>query len=384
MEGSLSEQEIDALRERWQAEKTPALTLQLADAYRRRDQPARALEVLEAALEASPDHRAARVAKGRCHLDLDDAEAARAELSRVVISDPTHLLANKLLVEVHTRLGESQRARDRLDLFALLSGELEQVAELERLLGGEAADTGGTAAAPDEADGPLELPVAEAPDDVDAPLEMPVVEAPDEADTPLEVPAAAPDQVDEPFELPTAAAPGDVAEPFDLPAAEALGALEMESPGPTLPGPSAPRSGARHLEVEPFALDEPDLANYREALLSEGVFSRPVAWNGADSAAAGSEPAADAAPPTPTLTLGELYRKQGHYAEAAGIFRDVLEREPGNPQAARALVDLEKEQGWPLSAEDLLGGAGDPNAAGRIRSARDVLKRYRDRLRGEG
>ncbi len=319
MEGWLSEQEIDKLRERWEADGSPAVALRLAEEYRQLEQAARALEVLEASLETTPGHPAARIMKARCYLDLDQAEAARAELYRVVRADPSHLVANRLLVDVHARLGDPKRARDRLDFVAFLNGGEGGTAELERLLA---------------------------------------------------------DAIGEPFVLPSSAAPRG---------------LVMDSAGPTFPGRTraasrAPRAVARS-ESEPFRLSEPDPTSYLAALFGEGLFSRPGV-----PAATGSEPgalvgidpeAAGGQSPAPTLTLAELYRKQGHHEEAAGIFRAVLERQPGNLEAARALVDMQKEHSWPLSAEDLLGGEGDPNSSGG-RTAGQLLKRYRERLRGEG
>jgi predicted Zn-dependent protease len=317
MEGWLSELDIEALRERWQAERSPGLALRLADEYRRRDEPASALAVLEASLETNPEHVAARVAKGRCHLDLDQAEAARAELHRVVHVDPSHLVANRLLVAANARLGDAGRARDRLDFFAFLSGDAAEVGELERLL----ADAN--------------------------------------------------------------------REPFVLPPSDGAGELEMDTVGPAFPGRSG--SGARTVRVEvrssadPFPALELDAASYQAALFGEGVFA-PVA-GGASASGRGAvnegEPGlAGAERAAPTLTLAELYRKQGHVEEAAGIFREILERQPGNLEAARALVEMQKEQSWPLSAEDLLGGAGDPNpSVGR--TAGRLLQRYRERLRGE-
>ena len=47
-----------------------------------------------------------------------------------------------------------------------------------------------------------------------------------------------------------------------------------------------------------------------------------------------------------TLTLAEIYAKQGYLDEARDIYRAILEREPENETAQKALKELsgEKEQ----------------------------------------
>ena len=274
LEHPLAEREIDDLRASWEADRTPELTLELAAEYRRGAEPAKALEVLESGLENHPGDAATRVEKGRCHLELDQPAEAKRELTAVVVDDPAHLGANQLLARAHARLGELERARDRLDLAVLLGGE---AIDLENL--------------------------------------------------------TAP-----------AGAPGPVAEPVT---------------------PSA--------DPDPFVLldwIEFDEARYAAALFGGDVF----AVSRGESAAA-----APAQSPVPTLTLGELYRRQGHHDEAAGIFRQILERQPGNVEAARALAEMNKAESWPLSAEDLLGGAPELESGG---SRGELLRRYRDRLLG--
>ncbi len=310
------------------------MTLLLSDEYRQVGDLDGALGVLTAGLEESPDHVATRVAKGRCHLDLDDAVAAQRELSRVAIGDPTHALANKLLVEVHARLGDEERARDRLGLFSLLVGDAGEVAALERRI--QEGASGSPAAT----------------------VQMSV------------------ETGDEPFELP------------DTPAAPQL---TMDTSGPSYPGRPRPAAGVRiGEEAEPFVLEsllDLEPRGYFARLSSEGIF-RLGAASAVGSSAALSPPVESITPSadSPTVTLGELYRKQGHNQEAADIFRQILDRQPGNTEAAKALVDLEKQGDWPLSAEDLLGGSGDPNAprGGPSGSRDEVLKRYRERLRGQG
>ena len=50
----------------------------------------------------------------------------------MVGGDPTHLVANKLLVRIYLDLGNEKQARDRLDLYALLNESDPDIEQLER------------------------------------------------------------------------------------------------------------------------------------------------------------------------------------------------------------------------------------------------------------
>lgn len=74
----------------------------------------------------------------------------------------------------------------------------------------------------------------------------------------------------------------------------------------------------------------------------------------------------------PTATLGELYLRQGHYADAERIFRQILEREPSN---LAALAGLEEVRSRRRMAEARTGAGG---ISGRKVSA---LRSYLERLK---
>jgi thioredoxin-like negative regulator of GroEL len=112
---------VTDLHARWQTERSPQLTLQLAEEYRRADQVVKAIEVLRQGLEHHPSHIAARVALGRYLFDAGNADEAVTRLEEVVNEDPTHLVANKILVEAYLARGEVEKANDRLEFYALLT-----------------------------------------------------------------------------------------------------------------------------------------------------------------------------------------------------------------------------------------------------------------------
>jgi len=127
---------IDDLRQRWDEEPSPQLSLQLAEEYKRLDRRKDAVHVLSLALEEHPEHVAARVALGRFRLEMGEEEEARRLLEGVVNEDPTHLVASKLLVGLYLEGGEKKQARDRLDLYKLLNESDPEIEVLEARLSG--------------------------------------------------------------------------------------------------------------------------------------------------------------------------------------------------------------------------------------------------------
>ncbi|MFL6195243.1 MAG: tetratricopeptide repeat protein [Thermoanaerobaculia bacterium] len=90
-----------------------------------------------------------------------------------------------------------------------------------------------------------------------------------------------------------------------------------------------------------------------------------------------------------TVTLGQIYLRQGHLAEAARIFRDVLRREPENDAARQGLAQLAAvgAERRPLEARDLLAGyePGEEGGEAEVRARKAfLLNSYLQRLRRGG
>ena len=79
-----------------------------------------------------------------------------------------------------------------------------------------------------------------------------------------------------------------------------------------------------------------------------------------------------------TVTLGELYLKQGHLPEAASTFREVLEREPENLPARKGLEEVELQQAPQVGQTPEVAQSGEVES--KERKAR-ALKNYLRRLR---
>ncbi|HEY8020121.1 MAG TPA: tetratricopeptide repeat protein [Thermoanaerobaculia bacterium] len=411
-DGSMPDR-LAQLRGRWEADPASRIFLQLAEEYRHQGRLHEALGVLDEGLKEHPGYLSALVAKGRCLLELGQPEPAREVLERVVRQDATQMVANKLLVRTYLETGQAARARERLDLYSLLHDgdpEVEDLrARIQRLDGASAAASH-AAAAPERAD----------PDPSSAsPQTMANMDPTSQDDVfDLGAPTAAPSpKAEDVFELPHPAA-GQAAAPA-APAAAASAPAAMATPAPppdeNEPEPVAPG--------EPFAgLVSPAVRRrYLEALAAEGIFAfeLPAAWAPAapapTSAAppiaapsapepaleppvavsseppAPTEPAATAAPTAPaatadwpagsgvaTVTLGELYLRQGHAGEAERIFGEVLGREPDN---AAAHEGLERARGLssPVPAPP---ATPIPAPAGRRTKTIHMLNGYLDRIRG--
>src|SRR5262245_11945105 len=125
---------VTLLRNRWEADPSSRIFLQLAEEYRHQGRVKEALDVLDRGLKEHPGYLSALVAKGRCHLELAEPEPAKAVLERVVKQDATQMVANKLLVRAYLETGEPERARERLDLYSLLNDSDPEIEELRRRL----------------------------------------------------------------------------------------------------------------------------------------------------------------------------------------------------------------------------------------------------------
>jgi tetratricopeptide (TPR) repeat protein len=408
-DGAFSDR-LAQLRSRWEADPSSRVFLQLAEEYRHQGRIKDALAVLDRGLKEHPGYLSALVAKGRCHLELGEPEAARGVLERVVKQDATQMVANKLLVRAYLDTGEADKARERLDLYSLLNDSDPEIEELRRRL--RAMEQ------PPQALPTSDRPFAEAPppapggDVFDlgfAPPAPPSRRGGDDLFA-LDVPAAPPAPPTPP--APVAPPPAPAA-----PAVDRLAAEEPEAEGVIFPGLGSRESRSRYLSAlaaeglfafEPVAVPEaavpetqvedvpiglpswedpepireepePEPQPEPEALVFDLEATTP--W-----AAAEPMPDPAAAEPAATATLGEIYLRQGHLGEAKRIFDEVLRREPDSPAAREGLAQLasRRQERRPLEGRDLLAGYEPGEEGGEAEAkARTVflLNSYLTRLR---
>jgi tetratricopeptide (TPR) repeat protein len=391
---------LTQLRNRWESDPSSRIFLQLAEEYRHQGRVKEALNVLEKGLKEHPGYLSALVAKGRCLVELGEPEEARGVLERVVKQDATQMVANKLLVRAYLDTGEPERARERLDLYSLLNDSDPEIEELRRRI--RSMEQAPQAERPDPAPFPdlAPPPLAGGGDVFDLGAPGPRREVQDVFELePAPPPAAAPPAA--------TATPGDV---FDLPAPEAPPAFEAGE-GDVFADLFAPGSGDRHLS----ALAAEGLFFFETPAAPEPVIPVPPPVESAPIPLPPPEPSApeleDTTPwkpepepappvfepepapePVATVTLGEIYLRQGHQEEAAGIFREVLRREPDNAAAHEALARLAPppppepeplEVLQPLDAGQIVAGLGEAPAGPLGANARKafVLRKYLERIR---
>jgi len=341
---------VAELRRRWEEDPGSRLFLQLAEEYRRLGRHGEAVTVLESGIERHPGQVSAHVALGRARLHTDDAGGAVEALDRALELDPTNLVAHKLLVEAHLAQGDRDLARQRLDLYLLLNEGDPDADELRRRVGrgGGAAEGDATA----DASAPARADEREAGDGTGegsaADLGWDPAWAAGEGGGVQGSPGAEPagwaagqiaDEEGPEAEEPMGAAGqdaaaaatngrgtpfGDLGGPRDrrryLAALGAGGIFPLEVPAEA---PSAAKEPAA-----PFTAPSPELpAAEPAALAAEPATAEPPV------AAGGGEPEDE----RPTVTLGELYLRQGHPRQAERIFERVLAREADHAAAADGL-----------------------------------------------
>lgn len=355
---------VTQLRRRWEADRTSRLFLQLAEEYRQLGSLRESVEVLDAGLVEHPGYLSALVAKGRCHLDLDEPQAAREALERVVRQDATQAVASKLLVRAYIDLGQLARARERLSLYALLHETDPDIAELRRRL--EAPDLAPPAVAA-ATSGTHDQPGADA---IGAKVATPARSDSMNDDifdlgTPPRQPSPMPPSDDlfglyrEPvpppelkIELDTRAgeifaglgggesrrrwaeglAIGGI---FDLQVLEILDVqlaappaqlIAQPPPSATPPPPAPPLFADAPSPVPSLGFEPPPIAEEEPAEIE--IVAEP---EGALHGAIEFESEVESQPET--VTLAELYLRQGHRDEALRILGQVLRREPENVAA---------------------------------------------------
>jgi tetratricopeptide (TPR) repeat protein len=429
---------LTQLRGRWEADPASRIFLQLAEEYRHLGRIQEALAVLEAGLKEHPGYLSALVAKGRCLLELGQAEPAREVLERVVRQDATQAVANKLLVRAYVETGQAERAKERLDLYSLLHDGDPEIEELKGRIRRLEGDGKREAARPTPAPMPPTLPTSPPSPPAPSIVSRESADHPFD-DDPFSLPAARPAAV--PLARSTAGTP-DEENVFELVApapkrAVAQDVFALEYPRPVAaPEPVAPTAVAEPEPVAataaPEALDEPEPTaegdpfpglvsrtvrhRYLSGLAAEGLF--PIALAAAPAAPTAAPepvdrepladlapaPAAETKPPRPpsevfelstigaaveaelrreaeatvapepvedrfsaalepelemepelepelpagggeepeaaTVTLGDLYLRQGYPGEAERIFEEIVRREPDNAAAHEGLARI--------------------------------------------
>jgi tetratricopeptide (TPR) repeat protein len=342
---------------------------------------------------------------GRAYVDTGEWARARTEFEQVLKGAPDNILASRFLAECLENLGDAPGALARYKATLVLSpGDkfvVGRVAVLESKGKGPAAPAPPPpdAAPPLRPPSPAAEPAAEPPPiplvAVDTPMELerpedraggtgvaapapgalaPAAKLEETTAPPPPIPVSAAEEdfeLERPYEAPSTgwssreAAPAVAAPPPPPPAPAAEPMMEFDFEANARPAPAPP----------PVRIMEPVLEAEVEI---EALPEAPVAPTPA------APPAAPAEPPDLTSpTLAELYFNQGFIDKAIQVYRQILEREPGNPRLEARLRELEALAKHLEGTSPAATAPAEPAVAGTAAAdRRQVLERTIMRLEG--
>ena len=292
---------IEELRFRLKTDPKSRLFYQLAEELRKGGALDEAEQILRNGLAVYPTYLAAWVSLGRVLRDRKDEAGAVEALSRAMQLDPGNVVAARLLADAYRNLGDHVEAIKKYKLvLALMPGDEEVKATIEQL----DRDINGPAPQPEPLAAVPPAPAAPVP-----PATSPAVTpaTPPASDSePIEATESVPespfDRTAPPFEESTGdAEPMLLAHddsPFEEPASLA-DAIEIEHPV------------GMHIEEEPLEAEVP----------SNLVFDEPEG---------DVQPTGQAEDLTNTLTMADLYARQGLTNDARHIYENILARDPDN------------------------------------------------------
>ncbi len=297
--------EIERLSEKWARDSTSLVFAPLADAYRRSSLVDEAIQVLEKGLKNHPNYTSARIVLGRCYQDKRMFELAREEFKKVLSFDPHNFVALQLMGDVSLSMGQKDAAMDVYKhLLELQPNNVKAREVLEGLEGEEKAEE-------------VVPPEPEKPE----PTPTPDTSFADYFGTPVGLSETAESSVEsrQSRELPTSLDPHAV-----LSEAEPVAELEASpETGAEVPPPS-PEEKARgfseYLEPEPAA---------EERATEESEVAPPE----------GAPPGK----PIVTVTLAEIYERQGFKEKALETYQQLLNADPTNAEIRARVEELSRE-----------------------------------------
>jgi tetratricopeptide (TPR) repeat protein len=322
---------IDDLRKRIERDPQSRLFAQLAEELRKDGDLAEAIQVAREGLKSHSSYPSARLTLGRALMDTGDTKAALRELEAAVQGAPDNILAGRLLAECLEAEGRLEDAASRYrTTLALSAGDRQIASRLEEVEQRIRSKSRAAAAG-------VSIPLAA----VDGDMEL---ESAYERPAPFVVRS-----LDEDEDLFDAGA----AEPAPIPVVETNEEFELERPYDAL--------AARAPVPMPVPLPE-DVA---EAAPSVPAAVEPLP--------------AEPEPDLNSSTLAELYFNQGFTDQAIDVYRQIVEREPGNERVQARLRELEALKRHLREQEAPSVAPMDPDA---LAARRVALARTIERLEG--
>jgi len=302
---------IEELRFRLKTDPKSRLFYPLAEELRKVGACADAEQVLRTGLTYHPSYLSAWVSLGRVAREQGKSDDAIEALAKALQLDPGNVVAARLLADSYLAAGEKVEAIKKYKLVhALMPGDSEVEAMIEQL------DRELTPIAPAAEPEPEPEPAPE-------PEPEPAFSEPAPEPEPAFVPSSAEEAIlaadDEPMLV------AHDTSPFEEPVEDfTAAAVEVEAPA------------GFHVEEAPLGADV------------------AAPWSNEEE-----EPPA-MAEPTDTVTMADLYARQGLVAEARRIYETILQRDPANDGVREKLaaLDVQPVQKKIARLEDWLSKVG--------------------------
>lgn len=327
---------IEELRFRVKTDAKSRLFYPLAEELRKIGQLAEAEGVLRAGLEHHPTYLSGWVSLGRVLRDEKNDRAAVDALTRALQLDPGNVVAARLLADAYLTLGEPLEALKKYKLVhALMPGDQDLEAVIARI---------------EEELNPIEVVApAPAPEPPPAPVET-KAEAKEEEDA-GEIAGATlmPQPVRE--ESPWADAAASLLEEQRVgeetadaqPMRVAHEESPFEEPSESFTSAAVEIEGAEgmHIGRAPLDADVPLDMTAELPMVDAVAMEPPTDVADVFAPAPEPEPQEDI---TSTLTMADLYARQGLIADARQIYETILHRDPANDGVRRKLAALDAPQ----------------------------------------
>lgn len=347
---------LDEFRLKLKADPKSRLFFPMAEELRKGGQLQEAEQALRTGLANHPAYLSAWVSLGRILREQKkDADAVTA-LTTALTLDPGNVVAARLLADSYLALGNKVEAIKKYKLVhALLPSDEELEAQIE-VLERDISSPQGTISVSEpepEEDAPAFAPMAVSQEPVaESPFAAePAVPALEESPFDKTVPpfADAANVTGEPAQdfagsAESAFAPEEspFAEPvesFGQPPVEDVEDVEDEPAGMPMAAPLVPERAAPPVDdfsppvPESMFAEEPAAAFGGEGVFAETAQPEPMVAQASIPALSEAAPADAAA----TVTMADLYARQGLVEDARHIYEDILTRDPANPDARAKL-----------------------------------------------
>ncbi|HEV7920599.1 MAG TPA: tetratricopeptide repeat protein [Thermoanaerobaculia bacterium] len=354
MAQSASSPKVEELRFRLKADPKSRLFYPLAEELRKIGQFTEAEQVLRGGLGSHPTYLSAWVSLGRVLRELKQDDGAIEALSKALTLDPGNVVAARLLADAYMARGDKLEAIKKYKLVhALLPSDQDLEALIARL---------------DQELNPPPPPPPPPPAPEPEPPAFVEPELFEQTEPSIEPTVETP--------MPSFAPAAEEESPWGPPAVEqAQQALAREEEVAVETGDAEPMSAAH--EESPF--EEPGVeAGYGSDALTveepEGfqIASAPLAaelpepvvppeTEEAEIFALATEAILGAEDTTETITMADLYARQGFTDDARKIYEHILQRDPENEAVRAKLGELERRAGSPAGpGHEDVGPAGEP------------------------